>query len=272
MHPFIVPIASFPRKRFGCHQTRNIVPFADYTCIVTVAGLLKFIFNQNLLFMKIYSFLRSAFLISCFSVALGCQKEMRISGSNQEQSFATESNKTSTQKAVTRAYRDSFDVALGFMPDLQGGWTWADPDAPAWYPGTGNGNATHMGNVKTYFNTHTLRVEGTVMVYHARVGRFFATQVGQFNIHPEDEVSAVHYDDKGNSIWFKIAPEGLHSWHIDQTHVAMEGKMLIVGGTGKFAGATGETDFHAAFDQASWDSTSKTFKDASIWQNGWIQY
>lgn len=220
--------------------------------------------------MRAFSFFRSAMILSCVSLALGCQKEGDFLSSSQEQAVAAASKKPAAQKQVTRAYRDSFGVVLTFYPDA--GWTPADPDAPAWYTGTGSGHATHMGNATTYFNTHTLRVAGTVMVYHARVGMYYATQVAPFGVQPEDEISAVNVDSKGNSIWIKVEPEGLRTWHLDETQIAMQGKARIVGGTGKFAGATGETDFHGAFDQASWVPANHTFQDASIWQKGWIRY
>lgn len=214
--------------------------------------------------MRAFSFLRTSLIISVFSLALGCQKERADLSSIQEQGNATELQARLNKMPVTRAYRDSFEIDLNFKPDLAGGWTMADPDAPAWFYGTGNGNATHMGNVATYFNTHTLRsAAGIVMVYDAPVNMFYAAPLQQYNV-PTD-VSVVHYDGKGNSIWFRATTEGLTSWHTAATHVAMEGKMVIVGGTGKFVGATGETNFHAEFNQLN-------LFDATMWQTGKIRY
>jgi hypothetical protein len=45
----------------------------------------------------------------------------------------------------------------------------------------------------------------------------------------------------------------------------MAGEMVIVGGTGKFVGATGETNFHAEFNQLN-------LFDATMWQTGKIRY
>lgn len=219
--------------------------------------------------MRVSTFLKSALLVSGFSLVLGCQKERAINA-NQEQSIATAANKAS-QKPVTRAYRDSFDYQLSFYPDIPGGWTPADVDAPAWYPGTGIGNATHIGKANIFLNGYTLRINGIVTVFHAPVNLYFDSLAQVFNV-PEN-VSAVVYDEnKANAIWFRVAPEGMPSRHLSATLIAMDGKVLIVGGTGKFAGATGETIFHAVFDQASYNKKTNLFTDATVWQSGWIRY
>ena len=195
-----------------------------------------------------------------------CQKKTDLISSNRTTpSVASESKMSINNKeAVTRAYRDSFEIDLVFVPDIPGGWTPADVDAPAWFHGTGEGNATHMGNVHIYFNSHTLRNSaGTVVVYHGPVNQFYEAQLLQFNV-PTD-VTAVIFDDKGNSIWLRTTTEGWPSWHIDATHIAMGGKMLIVGGTGKFVGATGEIQIHAAFNQLN-------LEDATLSHQGWIRY
>lgn len=222
--------------------------------------------------MKACSLLRAALILAAFSLVLGCQKETVDPGASQQPGSVAEKASAKVQPE-TRGYRDSFDVDLIFVPDIAGGWTMADFDAPAWYHGGGSGHATHMGNATITFNTHTLRVAGTVTIFHAPVGMFHAAQVKPFNVGVTDQVSAVTYDDKGNSIWFRIAEGGLPTWHIVKTTlVAAEGKMLIVGGSGKFKGATGETTFHAEFDQASLDTKKLIFTTASMWQKGWIRY
>jgi hypothetical protein len=219
--------------------------------------------------MKAFSFLRAPLFMAAFFLAVGCQKEKMPPSSTTEQEIASQGSMKQTP--VTRGYHDHFDLVLVLRPDFAAGWTPADPSAPAWYHGPGNGNASHMGKANAYINSHTIRnAANTVMVSHAPVTMFYASQLSQYSV-PSD-VSGVIYDGKGNSIWLRIAPEGLPSWHVDATHIAMEGKVFIVGGTGKFDGATGETTFHAQFDQASFNQTTFTFTEASMSQDGWIRY
>lgn len=187
-----------------------------------------------------------------------CQKEAVYTKTVDEE-IATASN----HGPVVRAYRDSFDAPLRFIPDIAGGWTYPN-NAPAWFPGSGEGNATHMGNVSVYINSHTVRNSGGgVIAYHSPVTMFFASELSSFQL--PSNVSGIAFDDKGNSIWIGIPPEGLVSTRISQTRINLDGPMLIVGGTGKFTGATGETSFHGYFNPLN-------LNEATFWQNGWIAY
>ena len=92
---------------------------------------------------------------------------------------------------------------------------------------------------------------------------FFASELSAFQV--PSNVSGISFDDKGNSVWMRIAPEGLLSARVSPTRINLDGPMLIVGGTGKFTGATGETSFHGYFNP-------QNLNEATFWQNGWIAY
>ena len=97
-----------------------------------------------------------------FCLSLFCALVLTSSGCSDD--FANESVTLSTDGAVSvrssndpvrRAYRDNFDTWYNFVPDIAGGWNPMNPAPfPAWYPGGGEGHATHMGNVKAYFNQY----------------------------------------------------------------------------------------------------------------------
>jgi hypothetical protein len=184
-----------------------------------------------------------------------CQKETTaINGLNEE--IATAAN----NGPITRAYRDSFDTWYQFVPDIAGGWTPPNP-APAWYPGGGDGNATHFGIASSYFNQYASFGPTGLTSSAAPVTMFFAAQLASFSV--PSNVSTIVFDDKGNSVWFQSA--GTQTMPVSPTRVNFTGTNNIVGGTGKFAGATGEVTINGYFNP-------QNQQDASFWQNGWIRY
>jgi hypothetical protein len=184
-----------------------------------------------------------------------CQKETTaINGLNEE--IATAAN----NGPVTRAYRDSFDTWYQFVPDIAGGWTPPNP-APAWYPGGGDGNATHFGIASSYFNQYASFGPTGLTSSAAPVTMFFAAQLASFSV--PSNVSTIVFDDKGNSVWFQSA--GTQTMPVSPTRVNFTGTNNIVGGTGKFAGATGQVTVNGYFNP-------QNQQDASFWQNGWIRY
>jgi hypothetical protein len=187
-------------------------------------------------------------------VITSCQKE--VLPKNSEEEIATSS---AARGPVRRAYRDSFVNQLMFVPDIASGWT-APNIAPAWYPGSGEGNVAHMGKAKMYFNQYG---DGSNVV---------AAPVTMFFVEPLKEagysgipalVSTIIYDDKGNSIWFHHT--SILSTPVSQTRINVTGAEDIIGGTGKFSGATGQVTLNAFFNP-------QNLQESSSWQNGWIQY
>lgn len=195
-----------------------------------------------------------------------CQKETQVINSINSEEAVTKAS----HEPVTRAYRDSFEIWLRFKPNIPGGWNPANPNSLVWWPGYGGGNATHMGNVSMYFNQYTIRQTSGVYMYARPVTMFFATELQDYNV--PSEVCAVVYDDKGNSIWFKNHPDGILSATVSPTRINFSGTMYIIGGTGKFAGATGETTLTGYFNPAPLQTNPNALLEGSLWNNGWISY
>ncbi|MFC3881733.1 hypothetical protein ACFOSV_16175 [Algoriphagus namhaensis] len=118
---------------------------------------------------------------------------------------------------------------------------------PAFFPGVGVGNSTHMGKAMTFLNQVSQLGENGLETVGAPVTQFFSDELSDLGITEiPDIVSSVTTDGKGNSVWFKninnvVTPES-------ETKFNFQAEVEIVGGTGKFEGATGEGTVVGFFD------------------------
>ena len=160
-------------------------------------------------------------------------------------------------------------------------------------PGGGQGNATHMGNVKTYFNqlayTSNLNVPipvpvGSLVAPVADVINYpvlgfplpliqtgdFAGLVAITNTLsiPQQAngkiVSSFFYNDNGDAVFISNSTASVIS-NVSPNRNEFSGKALIVGGRGKFTNATGEVDFTGAFNP-------NNPNEAEYGVDGWIIY
>lgn len=195
-----------------------------------------------------------------------CKKEAVYTNATDEE-IPTKANR----QPVTRAYRDSFEVWLKFKPNIPGGWNPANPNSLVWWPGHGEGHATHAGNVSIYFNGYTVRESsGGVNIYPAPVTMFFASELQSYDLPPD--VDGIVLDDKGNSVWLKNDPNGIPSSTVSPSMITFTGKSYIIGGTGKFAGATGETTLTGYFNPAPLQTNPNALLQGALWNYGWIRY
>jgi hypothetical protein len=163
----------------------------------------------------------------------------------------------------------------------------------AYVPGGGEGNATHMGKVKTYFNqlayTSNLNVqvpapEGSITASVADVINYPVLnlplpfiQNGDFdglvfimnnlNIPASINgklVSSFFYNEKGDAVFISNSSASIIV-NVSPTRNEFSGKALIVGGRGKFANAAGEVDFKGSFNPANPN-------EADYEVDGWISY
>ena len=195
----------------------------------------------------------------CLSL-ISCKKDILTSAKDE-----TISSAAKRSKPVKRAYRDNFDTWYQFIPDIANGWDPANPTPfLAWYPGGGDGHATHMGNAKTYFNQYIPFNPTLFSSVPAPVIMFFSSQLSAagFTGIPSD-VSSIVYDDKGNSIWFHQRSNS--STPVSEVRINFTGTLNIIGGTGKFSGATGDVNLNGFFNP-------QDQQDASVWSNGRISY
>ena len=169
------------------------------------------------------------------------------------------------KESVRRAYRDSFDTWYMLVPDIANGWNPSLVPFLAWYPGGGEGNVSHMGKASTYFNQYVPFTPPNVTSIPAPVTMFFAaelTAAGYPGI--PSTVSYLTFDTKGNSVWFWADGNNVQT-PVSPTRIEFTGTSTIVGGTGKFEGATGQVTLSGYFNP-------QNGQDASVWSKGWISY
>lgn len=158
-----------------------------------------------------------------------------------------------------------------------------------YFPGKGEGNATHMGNVKTYFNQLAYWPMGTMDPSAAPPAGSIPTPIteipGYFLLPPPIDfsdlnalitrlpipatinghaVNSMFVNDKDEAV-FTTAAGNSFTRAESPTKVVFGGRGLILGGTGKFAKATGEFDFLGYFNP-------QDPNDASYGAEGWIKY
>ncbi len=161
----------------------------------------------------------------------------------------------------------------------------------AHFPGGGTGNATHMGNVTSYFNqlAYTTAPEappaGSVAAPVADVpgypvlgGPLPLIQAGDFSglaatvsalqIPASVQgkiINSIFVNKKGDAVFTSAITGSGSTFPISETVVGFNGKALIVGGRGKFANAVGEVDYEGYLN-------TRNANDAEYNVDGWISY
>lgn len=142
-------------------------------------------------------------------------------------------------------YQEKFSNEIGFVPDE--GWEVGLP-APGWYPGTGVGNATHMGKGYSFINQYAT-FDPTTGLYTvgAPVTQFFTTELAELGLTDiPDEVNSLTTDGKGNAIFFKnILNETTPESAVRINFVA---EVEIIGGTGIYKTASGSGEVNGFFN------------------------
>lgn len=192
---------------------------------------------------------KSALLIAVTTLFFSCQKDVaELSADNSLDS------KAATVKVVQEHK---------FKGTYYDAWYWFAPGpgyvagpAPGWYPGVGEGHATLIGKSTGFVNMFVSVGPNGLFGTPAPVNLFFAEELSELGITVPDAVTIIIFDKQGNSIWGSgvgTLPLTIES----PTRVLFSGTLNIVGGTGKFAGATGHYKISGYFNP-------KDFNDAGI--------
>jgi len=212
--------------------------------------------------MKIKSLIKPAIIIvGCFGFA-GCQKE---AVSPNEPNLA---QSTSANKAVKpQEHQLKGETSAGyyyFVPDIEAGYVAPNP-APGWYPGVATeAHLNLLGKGQGFVNMHATFGAGGLECTAAPLNMFFADQLAEMGIIVPDAVAIIYFDKQGNSIWgraigtFNVTPAS-------PTRATFSGGSAeILGGTGKFANATGSFAFSGYFNPQDTNEVSFVISDGTI--------
>jgi hypothetical protein len=160
----------------------------------------------------------------------------------------------------------------------------------AYVPGGGEGNATHIGKIKTWFNQLSFTSsdlpipEGSLVApvvdaidYPVTGAPLPLIQAGDFAelarvsaaLHLPQSVhgyviSSFLYNEKGDAVF--LSNTGVSTaTTVSPTRIEFGGKSVIVGGRGKFKNAVGEVDFTGYFNP-------NDPSEAEYGVDGWIAY
>jgi hypothetical protein len=214
--------------------------------------------------MKLQFFLAAALFCAVFFTTTGCSDDF----AHETVALSDDSSLITSRAAnnpVRRAYKDNFDTWYMIVPDEANGWIPSYGPFLTWVPGGGEGNATHMGNASTYFNQYIPFTPPDINSVPAPVNMFFndeLTAAGFPGI--PSTVQTITYDSDGNSVWF-WGDGNNTSTPVSPTRIEFTGIANIVGGTGKFEGATGQVTLNGYFNPLD-------PQDAGVGYEGWIEY
>jgi hypothetical protein len=189
--------------------------------------------------MKTLSFIKTALLIAVIPFLFGCEKE-----SLSELQVGSESA-LRKGKQVERPFKGRMVSYTTIVGDEAAGWTPGNL-LPGWFLGSGEGNATHIGKFNTYFSQYGVPVSvNEAQVVGVPVTMFFTEELlehftpAEIRLMTELEVSMVIFDKHGNSIWSARVPGTRTVTLEDASSVEVFQELIIVGGTGRFADASG---------------------------------
>jgi len=208
--------------------------------------------------MKILSIFKLYFFIAVVALLESCQKERLPDNSDLSESLTTASKENKLLP-----FKGTFTTNYSFVPDIAGGWTAPNP-APAWYPGGGDGNLTHVGTCQTNFNQYATFGPAGLQSAGAPVNMFFATSLAPSGYVVPNTVTTIFYTSNGQSVW-SMAVGMSATVPVSATRVEFTANHEIIGGTGRFHDAKGTYILKGFFNP-------QDPEDAGFEVNGWIEY
>jgi hypothetical protein len=217
-------------------------------------------FNIKITCMKKFSNQMAGIALSVLITSINsCQKETAI----PEETLLPDIASGANHATAKRPFKGSFGTYYNFVPDFANGWAPPNP-APAWYPGGGTGNLTHVGNCQTLFNQYATFGPGGLQSIGAPVNMFFASQLAAAGYTVPNTVTTIFFHQQGKSVWSQAV--GISTTvPVSPSRVEFTASHIIIGGTKQFAGATGEYVISGFFNP-------QNPNEAGFSVDGWITY
>ncbi len=168
---------------------------------------------------------------------------------------ATNGSASSCSSRTQRAYHEHFTAVSAITPTATG----------VFNPGSGSGNATHIGNANMAFNQLVTFYNGVpVGSTAAPVNQFYSNTLASAGItNVPNTVSSITYDNSGNSVWF-TSSTGTVLTPVSATRINFSATLDIIGGSGKFTGATGQVELEGHFNPQLPNQAAVLESDGSI--------
>jgi len=201
---------------------------------------------------------KPALILSAALLLFSCVQETESPLIQEDANRLTLSNISTSgeenlRKTAERNYSERFENSLFMVPGP--GYEEGRPDN-AFYPGSGNGNSTHMGKALTFINQFARFGPNGLETIAAPVTMIFSKELAAIGLTDIPmEVSSITTDRKGNSVWFKSISNQV-VFNETGTRAEFKAKVEIIGGTGKFLNASGSGDVIGFFNPTNGQGAS----------------
>ncbi|MFT4857496.1 MAG: hypothetical protein ACI9UV_001591 [Algoriphagus sp.] len=197
---------------------------------------------------KIQILLKSALVLSASLLLFSCVPETETPLIQEDPNLVEALNTPTSgeknlRKDFPRNYFEKFDNEIGFAIGENGNY----------FPSTGSGNSSHMGKALTFIN----QLEGGGGTVAAPVTMCSGAALIELGITDiSNEVSSITTDGKGNLVWFTSTSNIFTSDEDPTIRLDFVAQLAIVGGTGKFEGATGGGEVTGFFNSLNGQGSS----------------
>jgi hypothetical protein len=216
--------------------------------------------------------------VSLFTLVLLMASMLFLTNCRKDFSSSTTENLITSNAGLSshithpRPLKATMDVYHIFTPDYANGGCYCSPYLPGYMAGSGGGNSTLLGkfysfsNLYAYYDSTGAEVVYSVSIpddYYDQMKPYFTQD--EIEIMKTQKVEVIFFDHQGNAFWSDFdtlhmipSPENL-------LHFSLSGSGRIMGGIGKFAGATGFFNFSGYSD---------VFRDSApgiFYQHSWFR-